>query len=212
MQQPADFPSIAFDTLWHVGSMNPADKGTASYEGQGLSVSVHPEDWAAIARLGNNPTWVLTRPGGALLDAHALTDAQRDGIEAWGHQQGFVEPAQRWIVEFWDEDLDDTVTMTCLTREEADAEAEFRISADDSPATVREVTRFVATPAFPDPTVQPGASDIFEPLTALWVSAHRRDLDGVWFADRYDPATLSCPRGVLAVDRVAGWNPTVLTS
>lgn len=208
MLNPLDFPALAFDRLWHVGSMNPADKNDWSYEGQGLSVSVHPEDWTAIARLGGSPTWELARAGGALLHFHALTSAQRDQIDAWGVEQGFVEPVTRWRVSWYDEDLDDTVSMLCETKHEALAEAEFREDEDGAEPTPTRVQVLAATATFPDHTVQPGTTAIREPLAALWVSTHRPDLDGVWFEEEYDPLNLSCPRGVIAKDRLDRWTAT----
>lgn len=214
MLNPADYPARPFDVLFHVGSLDPAAKKSQSYEGQGLSVSVHPEDWAAIARLGGSPTWALTKDGGALLDHHALSPEQSAAITAWGVTAGYVEPVTVWSVSWYDEELDSTVAMLCTTIEEARAEAEEICEVyetEDGDAVVPvPVAAHAATAAFPDATVTAGDLNPFEPLAALWVSAHRPDLDGVWFEDRYAPELLSCPRGVIAPDRVAGWAARVV--
>ena len=59
-QDAAGFAFKSFAKLWHVGSMNPRIKRPGSYEGAGLSVSVHPEDWQQIAEIGGD-LWELTK-------------------------------------------------------------------------------------------------------------------------------------------------------
>ena len=211
MLNPTDYPTCAFDTLFHVGSLNPAEKKSMSYEGQGLSVSLHPDDWTAIARLGANPTWALTKAGAALLDHHAMTTAQSAAITAWGVSAGYLTPVTLWSVTWWDEEFDGAVSTLCRTIDEARDEAEDRETENGETVEPVLVPAHVATASFPDSTVLEGTVNPFEPLAALWVAAHRPDLDGVWFEDRYAPELLSCPRGVIAPDRVAAWTCTIVT-
>jgi hypothetical protein len=41
----------------------------------------------------------------------------------------------------------------------------------------------------------------------LWIAAVRPDLDGVWWNDRLDPASLSAPRGVILPHAASRWQP-----
>lgn len=74
---------MSFPSLIHIGSLNPGDKRGFSHEWQGLSVSLHPDAWEQIARLAG-PRWELSVPGNRFVDFHALDDAARDRIVAWG--------------------------------------------------------------------------------------------------------------------------------
>lgn len=72
----APVPPRTFEALFHVGTLRPEDKGCdgPSWEGHGLSVSVHPAAWTRIARLGGRPTWKLVNDQARFVDVHALTD------------------------------------------------------------------------------------------------------------------------------------------
>ena len=50
--------------LYHVGDMNGKPWPTSSMEGPLLSCSSYPEDWRAIARLGQAPIWTVQRIDG----------------------------------------------------------------------------------------------------------------------------------------------------
>jgi hypothetical protein len=200
----ADLPIRSFAALWHVGTLSPADKHTWSYEGQGLSVSLHPEDWAFIARLGGNPTWRLTRPGNAFLDYHDLTADQRAEITAWGMSCGYVEQATVYRVTLTDEDGEES-WLTCATRAEAEDEADVRAFDSDPADLITETTALVATDTFPDPTVAAGDIDLDQVLAVVWAATVHLHLDGVWWEDTYAPERLSAPRGVVHAHRVADW-------
>ena len=193
-------PVVSFnEPLWHVGSMNPADKNDQSYEGAGLSVSVHPDDWEYIARLGDSPRWALERPRNGFLNYHDLTGPQRAAITSWGVTRGYIEPVIGHLVSWQDLETDRDTTMLCTTRDEADEEAEER------EGTVEQVDTFATTGTFPDPTVRAGSLNEHDILTTIWAQ-ECTDLDGVWWEDRYDPEDLSCPRGVILPDRLDRWN------
>ena len=90
IKRAAGFAFKSFAKLWHVGSMNPKDKRPGSYEGAGLSVSVHPEDWQQIAEIGGD-LWEFTKKGNKFVNFHRLTKAQREIVAQWGIQNGYVQ-------------------------------------------------------------------------------------------------------------------------
>ena len=206
IQDPATdpVPVLSFGALWHVGTLQATDKRGWSYEGQGLSVSVHPADWTRIAHLGGS-TWRFTRPGNGFLDYHALTDTQRATIATWGIESGYVEQRPVYTVTVTDEDGEEAGYLTFPTRAEAEDEADFRGEFADPSEAIRRVTALVATESFPDPTVHAGDINPDQVLAVLWTAVFRPDLDGVWWDDDYHPAALSCPRGVIHLTRITEW-------
>lgn len=208
-------PCRIFDRAAHVGTLNPADRQSWSYEGDGVSVSVHPEDWEAIAKLGGNPTWTLTRTDGEpfrLLDAHALTTCERGTVMKWAHANGWVRRSRAWFAPH----LDDDGRVSGETRCDSEAEArEFLDMARDM-LTVAEharlrVRRSLVWEATPEhPVSRKGFGDPLDLTLTVWAQAVP-NVDGVWWQDAYEPLYYSCPRGVLtSLDNVTahpGWTP-----
>lgn len=191
-----DLPTVSFPELWHVGSLRPQDKKEVSLEGQGLSVSIHPEEWSRIARL-DGPTWQVHKEGHSFLDYRNLSTTTLEQIAAWGIEQGYVVRQPVFIASWVDDEWDQMLSTAFLDVEEAVEQVE------DTEGTIEEQVCLVATGAFPDPTVRSGDIDPSEILSVLW--AAEQGFDGVWWNDIYDPLMLSAPRGVICVDRVCNW-------
>jgi len=83
--------------------------------------------------------------------------------------------------------------------------AEEEATEYETGTTVRNVTVAVSTHLFPDLTVRPGSTDIEQILATLWVAGCALELHGVWWQDRYEPESLSAPRGVLTLARIPEW-------
>lgn len=184
--------------LTHVGSFDPSAKGTWSLEGQGLSVSQHPEEWQAIARLGSGNIWSVSGPDPRFLDYHELTPEQMEAITDWGVAAGYVTRAPSWTVTSYDDEWEEERYAVFLDREEAEGEAE------ESDGEIVESTSVVATDTFPDSTVKSGTGDIEAILATVWVS-EVSDFDGVWWEDDLDVDRLSAPRGVIVPRAIATW-------
>jgi hypothetical protein len=192
----AALPVVVQDTTYHVGTLNFAARKASSYEGDGLSVSVHPDDWARIARLSDQVGPLSRRDGNPFrfLDAHSITDPDRAAINGWGVDQGWLEPAVLWAVQNFDEDDEPAGHFLFATEDEARWEAEAA-DGEEPYRDVWAVETFTATAAFPAARVlreQPG-----DVLLTVYVGRCRPDLDGVWWEDIHNPLRLSCPRGVL---------------
>lgn len=184
--------------LTHIGSLNPAEKGSWSLEGQGLSVSRHPEAWGRIARLGG-PVWTVAIRNPRFLDYHQLTAEQKQAITEWGITRGFVEERPAFRHTCWDDEWEQERYTDYLDRDEAEEEAEY------SEGEIAEVTALVATAEFPDTTVKPGTDGVEEILATVWVSHTAHEFDGVWWEDDYDPELLSAPRGVIVPRAIPLW-------
>lgn len=201
-------PILRFDRLLHVGEMDPALKRHDSYEGSGLSVSLHPSAWRIIARgYVSGPCWELRREGGLLLDAHRVRGALAREVLAWGVAAGHVVAKDLWRVSWWDDELDDRMSMIF------DDAAEAREEARDREIRSRRIRGHVSTPSLDVICMQTrpslGDRSVIELLLPLWARS-QHGLDGVWWSDRLSPVTLSAPRGVLAADVVDKWTATRL--
>lgn len=203
------FPTISFDVLFHVGSFDPSHKQAGSYEGAGLSVSLHPEEWSFIAKLGGNPTWSLRRPGNRFLDAHAISLKNKHAIMAWAVQRGYAEPCDTWRWRYYDDEVELYLTCEFLTHEEAMREA-YGLSESEKEmiGTVRKCSGHRSTPLL-DKITQQKQPAIGNELTLDFLYPVYADevlsLDGVWWADRLDPNSYSAPRGVISQRSLPTW-------
>lgn len=195
----APMPTVEKSGLSHVGTLNTADKKAFSYEGQGLSVSQHPDDWSRIARL-TGPTHALHRTG-TFLDYHELSEEQTSLIVDYAVSKGWVEEATVYRVRYYDDEWEQEMEMTLTSREEAEDEA------DGKEGEVLEETSFIYL-EMPDTTCVAGKPADLGVVTAAWVNEERPDLDGTWWDDDYDVSRLSAPRGVISPRRISDWLPT----
>lgn len=198
----ATLPTLTAKVVWHVGTMDPESKGTTSFEGAGLSVSVHPKAWRAIAKLGGLDLWRLTNPNGKFLDARKLTKSEKQAIIQWGVENQYVALQTTYRVWSTDEDGEEQY-MEVPTREDAEEEAYGDDTAieevsDAAIGTAKLVQRGK------NPSVTRDLVGVFDILLTVWVE-DTTDLDGVWWKERLDVLGLSAPRGVIVPSRVANW-------
>ena len=197
-----NWPTVHFEELYHVGSMNPAHKRTGSLEGAGLSVSRHPESWMQIARGDvNGEIWKLTKPNNTFLNFHALKPEQRQVLTSWGIQHRFVEGGETFLLPYYDEDFEEDREMEFDTHEDAVEEATY-LGLD--PATIKHDKAVLKpTPKLLSVTNN-GRGDALHLLSTIYVEA-MLPFDGVWWADEFDPDRLSAPRGVICRGKVSEW-------
>ena len=207
MKKTTKLPCVAPRCVFHVGSLDAKDKGLRgdSLEGPGLSVSLHPQEWTAIAKLGGYPTWSLRRKGGRFIDAHGLSEAQRKAVEAWGLSTGLVRSATAWRLTSYDEDGEPRYSLF-QTESQARAEVDEFENAPESGDPVTATTALQATESFTRRCgFQPDLLCVFDILLTFYVE-DATPFDGVWWDDLLDPAGLSAPRGVIAPSRVTSWH------
>lgn len=189
-----DPPTVSFDELHHVGSLNPNEKwgrGT-SYEGSGLSVSRHPDEWRHIARLGNAPTWTFDTSGLSFVDAHQIPDTDEAGIVEWAENAGLVERTQGWAVTWYDDELDSDVTITVTDP----ADAAFYEDEEDH--NMVEVSTMVPTARMHELVGFEVPDDLAADQAVIcFFESEHPEIDGIWWEDRFDPDVLSAPRGVI---------------
>lgn len=203
-------PVRSFKTLWHVGAMDSTHKRQGSYEGAGLSVSLHPEDWTRIARLGGNPTWTLTKPGNVFLNFHRMNKTHRKMIRDWGIANGYAESIPTFRAWYYDDDYERQVYMTFTTRVEAEEQLGDMQHEDDDTKRVEEVPGggMRGTPKLQVRCHQNRSELLDDVVLDLLATIYAEDvmkIDGVWWNDVHDPGNLSAPRGVIVPSAIASW-------
>lgn len=203
-------PVVTFDggedeTLWHVGTLEQGDKHSqfsGSYEGAGLSVSRHPEEWRGIAGLPGSD-WQCDLGDNRFLDRWQLSKGQERAVENWAIEAGLLEPVTRWEVRWHDDELGRDVSIHCDSYDEALTEA------DDDPQAITETRALAVTPRLSSFTGTPAGdtASAFDLSLTAYAEAET-DFDGVWWEDDYDPVALSCPRGVILPSRLENWTFT----
>lgn len=181
--------------------MNEGDKGIrgASLEGSGLSVSLHPQAWVRIAKLGGLPTWRLNRENGVFLEARKLKGEAHDFYVRWALRKGWLQRTKAYRVVWFDDELGGEVQSLYPTQAEALREAEGRIEA------VTRVDAFAGT-ALLEERVGSRVSLLTAQDLALTVFCEQvLSVDGVWWSDVLDPGALSAPRGVIFKTRLPLW-------
>lgn len=207
---PEGLPLLLFHKLFHVGSFDESDKSHqgCSQEGNGLSVSLHPEEWIRIARLGGQPTWQmsLTLGGGKFLDSHAMSTFQNGQVEQWAVQQGLLAPQERWKASWFEDDEDSAermpVSYFSLFTNEAQAIREYGEGENDE--KIEAITMLCATEKA-DARCGFKIGDHFVADIAKTFYAEDHGLDGVWWKDCLDVHALSAPRGVINLTRLVEW-------
>ena len=198
-------PLLSLNDVTHIGTLNPADKGHFSWEGNGVSVSLDADAWEQIASLGGYPRWHLQRDGGSFVSFWELSDFDRETVCAWGVAANLVIRTRKYVFSYRDDELDDEMAVLCESYRQALDEAGSMEVGTDA-ISVREVV--VATPRMREIMNMDSGDDAFDHLLGLYVAATSPEVDGVWWEDGYGP--MSVPRGVILPHRVASWAATVL--
>lgn len=204
--------------VFHLGTMDPQIKGrthnACSLEGNGLSISTHPEAWREIARLGGEDKWELCREGAKFVDLRSLGQEHLDAVIQWAQQQGLVEmvpvaqvsydgeyPGEGFrTVAFFDMTCPEQQRMAKDELEAIEPEEHPRMETVDMPRATLAMNERVG---FKVPMGHVG--DIALTLYAEDVLHESLGLDGVWWEDDLSPADLSAPRGVIHLRALSSW-------
>lgn len=188
-------------SLFHVGTMNQDDKGSRgpSWEGGGLSVSLDPDEWTRIAKLGGLPKWEISNPATpALLKVHDLTEEEIENIKTWGREY-FTEKTVH-SASYEDDEIGGEVTLWFDSKKEADLEGDHVRYNGETTKLVPSDDLVLMTGISPD-------TDATEGLIMAW--AETNGYDGLWWEDEFGP--YSAPRGVIFESMIHRWDSRKLT-
>lgn len=216
-------PIVELDAVFHVGTLDAKkvglNSGKGSQEGNCLSVSLCPNAWQAIARLGGYATHRLATPNGAFLDALAVAQ-EPDLLEAivdWGLSENLVESATRWRTWYFDDEREEWGYFLSSSQEAALDELRSNQDVDDAEdaeapeghQAIEDVSTLIGREALRETT---GFSlgkdeDATDALLVEWArrGPHGLSLDGVWWNETHDPDSLSAPRGAILPECVRDW-------
>lgn len=203
MEAASSFPTKRFAELFHVGTLNAAHKRIGSYEGAGLSVSLHPEEWREIAEL-EGAVWRCQRAGNRFLDYVRLSKAQWAVIGDWAVAQGLATRNTIWRVDYHDEEAGEDRFYRFTDRKQATEEAEHLNAS--RPKAIRG--QLVATSALLQRMKQGEHIDSSHvaktnDLLAIAYAEDVMQIDGVWWNERL--SYLSAPRGVIVPSMIPKW-------
>lgn len=208
-------PTLMFDRLWHIGTLDPAAKGLGSLEGPCFSVSPCPSAWREISDgMVSGECYSADTSAIKFLDAHRLDQAMKDVILAWGVQQELAEAVDIWTVSYYDDEAEHHVYIHLDSKESAAAEASEILDLDEEDPCYKEMlssaiafssghkgTLLLQEKAFQNlPAI--GSENVLDILLPLWVE-DQTDLAGVWWEDDFSPETYSAPRGGILPSRLS---------
>lgn len=192
--------------VFHVGAFERDQKRHGSHEGEGLSVSLDPEAWRAIARLGDHPTWGLRCDEGAFVDVHAVrgSPALFGQVIKWAAHQGYLTRGRLAELHLKD-DAGESVVELFATHDEAERE---RAALGDLHAPIAMSERYLMTPRMAERAMSLRTDNhalALDHALNFFVEDRLPSVDGLWWADDFDPLGLSAPRGVICRSRLGRW-------
>ncbi len=203
--------TIQYPGVFHVGNLD-RDRNPPSYsfEGDGLSVSRCPNDWASIARLGRH-AYGLANPDSLFYDASL--DGPREHVHNWCCANDFVREVDGYRVYYEDRERgEDERYMEFYDRDEAEthhASNEYPNSRLELVTSLTLETRgrdywrdaFTSDPEDASPVQIRG-------LLPVWYAEYTddHDYDGVWWHEWHDPRNYSAPRGVIFQSKLDEWD------
>ena len=210
----AEIPARTVSTVFHVGDLSEQrERPRISYEGDGLSVSKHPEAWRRILRetghtASREPkTYELTADDGTLYDA-VPGGPPRDRVVEWCLDRGYVDVVDGFAVR-WEQN-GATTEMLFYDEDTAQTEAdavEERAIDETTLLTLDEKGEAYWDRAFRQAACK-AEPLVIRGLTPVWF-AEEHGFDGVWWDERLAPADFSAPRGVIFQDALARWDRTL---
>lgn len=203
-----DAPVLEIYEVFHVGHLKGGKqaptraKRSTSFEGPGLSVSLVPTAWRAIARRGGSPLFALEKPDGS---AGQFADLTGRNVLAFADilvEQGLIVPRDSYFVMLTDEDGNEAGELEVESLERALEEA------DGDEDIIRKGIGFRPTKALRDWWARYFTGDIPDvvSIAALAWLESETDLDGAWWNELLDPVRLSAPRGVIFRTRLKYWS------
>ena len=196
----------------HVGHLqSPRKQPHFSLEGQELSVSVHPDDWKAIAHLsGDQTTLVHKDDEGQFFCLDPQTPVTDDEILVC-LENNWIERTTGHRLTVFNEEYQTTTRFLFYNGCEAEQEA---LAYGKPPSALDKTEVFklgekgkrYCEDAFKKATADLGPLEV-ESLIPIWAAKEQLDVDGVWWKNRLCPAEFSAPRGCIFWGKLGRWQP-----
>lgn len=207
--------SVSLSPVWHVGNLSGNRiKPYISYEGMGISVSVHPQAWEDIMRRDGSATgeqlttYRLENPTAEFYFVDPTADLSRE--REWCLEHRFVSERPGYQVSYVNH-LDELAYFRLVDEDRSHAEADARHGTVE-PRNILQLDTLGITyweEAFDQPPLEADPV-LIEGLLPVWF-AREQDYDGVWWDERLDPANFSAPRGTIFQARLESFEITTET-
>lgn len=212
-----NWPVITQELVFHLGSLDPALKGSVhreSLEGNGLSVSVHPLAWQKIARLGGAPAWALTAEGGKFLDVLGLSTAHVEYVMDWASKAGYVQSHGNIVrVEWIDDELGQSPVYMDFDGSTAEGEAAAKAEFEEKEGCESTLERLSGWSSSEAMNARAGFSvglslvkDIALTFFVEDVLFDQEGFHGAWWNEYLDASAYSAPRGVIHLRALPLWD------
>lgn len=210
--------------LYHVGSMDINKKSRHSYEGNGLSVSICPSAWEAIARISSSKVWKLEKENMKLLDYYEVPREVYDSITKWGINNGYLEEVYgRYGVTYFSDDIGRDINILCDNLEDAFVEAgieglyntyrEYLESDEGDEDMIYPTKSFKATEKLKEISlVNVDEGKYAEEQNFLLYLEKYTNYDGVYWDEELDVLGLTTPRGVIFNNKLNSFNISLVTN
>jgi hypothetical protein len=199
-----NLPLKNFSKVYHVGSMDIKNKSNFSLEGSGLSISIHPNEWSQIARLGGKEIFELSKSNGTFVDAYKIKKEHKQTIISWALENGYLIQKETYKVCWFDDELKQTV---CMEFNDI-AKAKEELGNEDEGKKLKINKKgLLPTKKLKKETLQQeiDPSQTFDLLLTIYTE-NASDYDGIWWNDKLDPFNYSAPRGVIFNKMINSWN------
>lgn len=206
-------PVHHINNIYHIGTLNAQDKKAHSLEGNTLSVSLCPNAWSYIAKLGGNPLWNISHNTPLVfLDIYAFIAQQQPTIMAWAIAQKHGYMGASYNVLMGDEENKDNNNihyMACDTLKEAIREisdpdalliTDCKHTAHEAYNNNQEVILIKKDIILHQEYMHTHriaySTNGMDNLAALYAETHfSAHIHGIWWNDIYNPNRYSAPRG-----------------
>lgn len=185
--------------VYHVGFLDVSNLNNrpvvySSLEGTGLSVSLCPEEWIKIAKLGGKNTYLLSKEGARFYMAHE--GGNSEALE-WCVENGYLSRANKYRAYRTDEEGEEIYFEMDSEQEASDESEDVRLHNGYKFAEKGKAYWQSSFSSLPKNSFAEDFAVIF------WAEA--MGFDGVWWNDTLDSSILSAPRGVIFQARLSEW-------
>ena len=187
---------------YHLGSLK-ASQARHSLEGEGVSISHSPSDWASITPLSGTG-FLLTKEGAEFCDYHSFKmDKKWMGVaKKWAISEGWASAGWLYEVSYYDDEYEQDRASIVENAQEAKEEAEAcggQLRRFWGLKPTRKLEEHLKT----EGAGILGVTDDY--VAALYIETNHPEIEGMWWEDDYDPSRLSAPRGVIFTRSLASW-------
>jgi hypothetical protein len=213
-----EFPVLRFETVFHIGHINIALKGSNNsqfLEGPCLSVSREPAIWDTILNQPNAPWWRLSKQEAAFLDYCALNEYQKERIIEWGLREGYIKQREGWHICFTDNKYHEALVYEDL-KSALEQAREYAFMAylrsEDWQPYVKKKIIYIATTKLKKFSKSALNSRHTNFNIAIAYTAKVLKFDGVWWCENTNILTGQGDRGGIYNSSLKGWKREKLSS